>query len=395
MPSARPTDRADLQERRKIIARCQQRPDRQHRGDEAVSDQHHRELLAGVIEHRPEHGIGSNVAAVNDRQHQQHKPDQRHLADAARAKVAPVNAHQHRDRDGHHDGERGPRTLFQSFDDDERQHREQDHHDQQHADHRNSACEFAKLGADHVAERTAVAARRGPQHDEVLHGTGKHDANNQPQRSGQISHLRRQHRPDQWAGARDRCKVMAKENGFIGRAIVEPVVEPAGGRQPVRIEAQHALSDEEAVEPEGEQIAADRCGDEPDGVDCFTTRQRQDAERNGSQYGDAQPTQIGAYICHDFHPLAVRSCASRIDRAGDYIKNGKLQKCRDRQMSCRRIAAIDRVACERPLRWGFKASARPLPESAIGFSRQTEPPVFAGHLSPGDVCSLGNHNPRQ
>ena len=274
-----------------------------------------------------EHGIGGNVAAVDDGQYQQHKADQRHLADAAGANVASVNAHQHGDRDRHHHGEGGPGALFQGFDDDKRQDGEQDHHDQQHADHRDCAGELAKLGADHVAERAAIAARRSPKYDEVLHGTGEDDAGNQPQRSGQISHLRRKHGPDQRTGACDRREVVAEEDGFIGRAIVEPVVEALSGRQPVRIEAQHALGNEQAVKAEGQQIAADRGGDEPDGVDCFAARQRQDAERSGSEQGDAQPTQIGTYVCHHFRsPWRPRLCLADRSRGRLHKKPETTQK---------------------------------------------------------------------
>ncbi len=89
----------------------------------------------------------------------------------------------------------------------------------------------AKLGADHVAERAAVAARRGPEHDEVLHGAGEDDADDQPERSRQISHLRREHGADQRPGAGDRREVVAEEDGLIGRAVVEPVVEALRRRQ--------------------------------------------------------------------------------------------------------------------------------------------------------------------
>ena len=55
----------------------------------------------------------------------------------------------------------------------------------------------------------------------------------QPQRAGQIAHLGRQHRADQRAGAGNRREVVAEQDVFVGRAIVEPVVE-SGRRGSVR-----------------------------------------------------------------------------------------------------------------------------------------------------------------
>ena len=71
------------------------------------------------------------------------------------------------------------------------------------ADQRDAAGDRAHLHLDHLAERAAVAPDRAEQDYEVLHRAGEHHADQNPERAGQITHLRRQHRPDQRPGARD------------------------------------------------------------------------------------------------------------------------------------------------------------------------------------------------
>ena len=54
----------------------------------------------------------------------------------------------------------------------------------------------------HLAERLAVAPHRGEQDDEVLHRAAEHDADDDPDRAGQVAELRREHRADQRARRR-------------------------------------------------------------------------------------------------------------------------------------------------------------------------------------------------
>ena len=87
------------------------------------------------------------------------------------------------------------------------------------------------LGAHHVAERLAVAPGREEQHGHVLHRAGEHDAGEDPQRAGQIAHLRREHRADQRPGAGDRGEMMAEQHVAVGRNVIEAVVVAIGRRR--------------------------------------------------------------------------------------------------------------------------------------------------------------------
>ena len=109
------SDGADLEEARQVIARTEQQPHRQHRGDEAVAAQGQDRLLLGQREIRfqGEPGIqlpATTAASVSDR------ADQRRLDDAALADPVHVQADEQRDRDGAGDGEGAPGTAGDDLD---------------------------------------------------------------------------------------------------------------------------------------------------------------------------------------------------------------------------------------------------------------------------------------
>jgi hypothetical protein len=236
-------NRADLEERREIVARREQEPHRQHRRDEAVADQDPGELRAGEREHRRERRGFADVLAVHDREHQAEEADDRHLADLARTDVARVHAHEDRDRYRRGDGERAPRRAGQRLHDDQREHRENDHHDEERAEQRDHAGHEAELHLDQVAQRTAVAARRDEKHDEVLHRAREHDARENPQHAGRVAHLRGEHRADERPRACDRSEVVPEQHVLVGRHVVEAVVVPHGRGHAQPVELQHLAGD--------------------------------------------------------------------------------------------------------------------------------------------------------
>ena len=130
-----------------------------------------------------------------------------------------------------------------------------------------AAGDGSHLGADHVAERAAVASRGQEQHGHVLHGAGEHDPREDPERAGQITHLRGQHRADQRSGAGDGGEMVAEQHVAVGRHVVEPVIVAIGRRLPRRVDAEHLVGDEQRVEAVGDEVDADRRDDQPGGVD--------------------------------------------------------------------------------------------------------------------------------
>ena len=71
----------------------------------------------------------SDRAAVDQRRHQQHNADGRHLEDAAAADEAAIDPHDQRDRDGAEHCEGAPRASHQRLNHNQRQNSEQDDHD--------------------------------------------------------------------------------------------------------------------------------------------------------------------------------------------------------------------------------------------------------------------------
>ena len=159
-----------------------------------------------------------------DGQHQQHKTHNRDFTDFTRAYVTGVDAHKQRNRDGHGYGKRAPRAVNQGFHHNQGQHRQDDHHDHQNANGSNDARHRAHFLLNHVAQRFAIAAHGNEQHHHVLHRACKHHPKNNPQRARQITHLRSQYRPHQWASARNRREMVAKQHAFVRGHIVQTIV---------------------------------------------------------------------------------------------------------------------------------------------------------------------------
>ena len=119
---------------------------------------------------------------------------------------------------------------------------------------RDHAGHVAQFGFDEFAQRAAIAPRRDEQHHEILHRTGKHHAGEDPQHSGQVAHLRGQHRTDQRTRAGDRGEVMAEQNVLVGRHVVETVVASDSRRHAAGVKLHHARGDEQAVVAVGNQV---------------------------------------------------------------------------------------------------------------------------------------------
>ena len=291
-------NRADLEERAQVVARCEHQPDRKAGRDGAVEDDRPRELGALPREHRPPRRALRHGLPDEDRGEQQDDAEDRRFADAPRTDDAHVDAHRQRDGDRRRDGEKTPRAVRQRLDDDQREHGKDDDHDRQNANQRERSGNRSQLHLDHLAQRLAVAPHRGEEHDEVLHGAGDHDADENPHRSRQEAHLRGQHRSHQRPRAGDRGEVVTVEHPLVRRHVVHAVVVPLGRRLAAVVEHEHLLGDELAVEAVGDEIRRERGGHQPDGVDVLAAVERQRSERECTDDGDAAPDEDGRELVH-------------------------------------------------------------------------------------------------
>ncbi|VVP49882.1 hypothetical protein PS874_05173 [Pseudomonas fluorescens] len=295
-------DSTDLEEGRQVVTGCQNQPHRQHRRDKTVADQHPGDLHAGEAERLGPHRIGGNLPTEPDRTEQQRHADHRDFTDAARADVAHVDAHEHRDRDGRHHREHAPRAFGQGLDHDQRQHREDDDHDQEAAEQGDGAGDAAHFFTDHVAQGTTVAPGGQEQDHEVLHRTGQHHAGNQPQRTGQVAHLCRQDRSDQGPRAGNRREVVTEEHVFVGRHEVQAVIVEHGGRSAIGIELHHFIGDEQAVVAVCNEVDGDCSDYDPEGVDGFAAAQGHDTQRERSQDSHGKPGEVFSQTGHSVSP---------------------------------------------------------------------------------------------
>ena len=175
---------------------------------------------------------------------------------------------------------------------DQRQHREDDDANEQNADTGNRPLDPSHFRANHVGKRMAVAPRRQEKHSHILHGAGKDDPGEDPKCAGKVTHLRREHRANQWTGACDRSEVMPKQHVSIGRNVIEAVIVPIRRRLPLRINAEHFVGNEQCVEAVSDEIGTYRGDDEPRGVDWFPASERDNREGNDPERNHCGPKQL-------------------------------------------------------------------------------------------------------
>ena len=139
---------------------------------------------------------------------------------------------------------------------------------------------------DHLTQRAAPSSGGDPQHEVVLHTSGEHRADDDPDGAGQITHLHRQHRADERTRARDRGEVMAEQHAPVGRHVVGVVLEHLGRRCVVVARTDDLHLDQPRVEPEADHVGADRRDDEPHRVDRLPAEERDDRPGDRTEQRD-------------------------------------------------------------------------------------------------------------
>ena len=150
----------------------------------------------------------------------------------------------------------------------------------------------------HLAERLAVAPKRGREDDEVLNGTPENHASDEPDCPRQETKLRGECRTDERSGTRDRREVMPVRHPLVRRVKIAAVVEPFGRGRPAIVQSKDRVSEVSRIEPIGDQVTADTSDHEPGGTDRFTARERDDTKGRGAQYADGNPNQNGESSLH-------------------------------------------------------------------------------------------------
>ncbi|MNT71338.1 hypothetical protein D3C72_2098140 [compost metagenome] len=92
--------------------------------------------------------------------------------------------------------------------------------------------------------------------------------------------------------------MVAEQHIFVGRHVVEAIVVLEGRRHATRVQAQHLVGDEQAVETVGDQIDADGGDDDPDRADRFAALQGDDAQGPGACQRKRCPAELFENAVH-------------------------------------------------------------------------------------------------
>ncbi len=180
-----------------------------------------------------------------------------------------VEAHDEADGNRHRNREGAPGIAIERVHDGKAQPSKRHHHDEEHRHRRRGAGDKAQFITRNFRKRAAIPSHRRNQDDEVLHRSAQHSTDHQPEKAGQESELRRQHRPKQRPRAGNRREVMAEQHVFIGGMKIDSVIQPHRRRDTLIVQFNHALRNPAAVEAKGEHIDAGRRHNEPEPIHFF------------------------------------------------------------------------------------------------------------------------------
>ena len=200
-----------------------------------------------------------------------------------------VVAHEQGDGDGQADREDAPGRLGQGVDDHQREHGQDDDHDREDRDQCGDPAHHADLLANHLTQALAVAAHREEEHHHVLHGAGQDDADDDPDRAGQVAHLGGEHRTDERARPGDRGEVVPEQHVPMGDVEVTAVVVPLRRCGPGVVDPEHPVGDEAGVEAIGDGVRGQGREEDPEGRDLLPAGEREDGPADGADDGDRAP----------------------------------------------------------------------------------------------------------
>ena len=113
-----------------------------------------------------------------------------------------------------------------------------------------------------------------------MYAASKDGSSQHPERSGKVSELCSEHRPDQGSRSRDGGEVMAEYHPFIRYQKVAPVFQAFGRSSAERVESKNLRCDELTVEAVAEGIAAGGGHDQPQCVNRFTAMNGHHGDRH-------------------------------------------------------------------------------------------------------------------
>ena len=241
-------DRADLEEGREVVAGKEKEPDGENRGDEAVDrdDEAHRLLVD--VKPAEVFGMRRNPGTREDAEEEEHHADHARALHVALAPHLHVETHDHGDRDRAEDRVGRPERIVHGVHDRDRKTREREAENGEHRPGRDEPRRLVDFGRGDVGERAAAVAHRAEEHDHVVHAAREHAADQNPEKSGHVAELCRQHRPEQRARCGDGREMVSEKNVLVRRHVVLTVGVFHGGGLTGFIDVEHLGRDEQTVE---------------------------------------------------------------------------------------------------------------------------------------------------
>src|SRR6185312_13249638 len=184
-------------------------------------------------------------------------------------------------------------------------------------------------------------------------------------------------------------EVMAEHHPLVGGHVVEPVIAQYRGWRARRVQPQHRVLDELAVEAKADREHRDGRGHQPDRVDRFAAPERHHAEAGCTDDGDGGPYQLAGDTgsAHgDLHGGSPRQCRknrpaggggqSRKPRAGiSHWSNGRRARLRCGRHGGATLAALSIArssSCASwhiAVSWPYSSSPRAPPQPTPASSR--------------------------
>ena len=124
-----------------------------------------------------------------------------------------------------------------------------------------------------ISSLKIIATNRNEKHHEILHSASQNNTDQQPKQARQITHLCCQHGADQRTSARNRCEMMAEQHIFVGRHIVQAVIQTHGRCEPIGIQTHHVFGDVQGIKAVGNQVNRYGRSHDPQGVDALALGQ--------------------------------------------------------------------------------------------------------------------------
>ena len=182
---------------------------------------------------------------------------------------AQTDSHDQRHGYGRRDGENAPGALCERLNYDEREHCQQNNHDRQHTDQGECTNAASDFFFHHLTERLAAAPDRREKHDHIVHAAAERRADQDPERTGQETKLRCQHRAHQRPRTSNRCKMMPENHPTIRWHVILAVVLQDSRRGSFVIEHQYLRRQPFAVKTVADTKRAKTRHNDPQGADTF------------------------------------------------------------------------------------------------------------------------------